>query len=174
MASSPGTSPRDVLARTPFFGDILDDLQLDRLSAGLNLVEFAKGATLIREDDLGSSMFVLASGEVAVTIPGKGRSRRIATLRALEIFGEMSLLTGARRAATVTAATPVKVVEIPKSALSPLIAASPELADRFAAMLKKRQGELDRAYRGDSRWIISGLAGNDVAGVIRGFFSGAV
>jgi CRP-like cAMP-binding protein len=74
----------------------------------------------------------------------------------------------------VTAATLVKVVEIPKSALSPLIAASPELADRFAAMLKKRQAELDRAYRGDSRWIISGLAGNDVAGVIRGFFAGAV
>jgi hypothetical protein len=41
-------------------------------------------------------------------------------------------------------------------------------------MLKKRQGELDRAYRDDSRWSISGLAGNDVAGVIRGFFAGAV
>jgi CRP/FNR family transcriptional regulator, cyclic AMP receptor protein len=174
VARSPMTSPRDVLVRTPFFADVLDDLQLDRLSAGLNIVEFARGATLIREDDIGSSMFVMARGEAAVTVPGKVRTRRIATLRAGDIFGEMSLLTGARRAATVTALAPVKIVEIPKSALSPLIAASPELSDRFAVMLKKRQGELDRIYRGDSRWSISGLVGGDVAGVIRGFFAGAV
>lgn len=174
MAQPPDPSPRDILARTPFFAEVLDRKQVEALATGLRLVDFAKGATLIREDDLGSSMFVLAVGEVAVTVPGKDRSRRIATLRALDIFGEMSLLTGARRAATVTAATPVKVVEIPKSALSPLIAASPELADRFAAMLKNRQAELDRIFRGDSRWTIQALAGGDVAGVIRGFFAGAV
>jgi CRP-like cAMP-binding protein len=174
VASSPGAAPRDILAKTPFFADVLDRGQLDALAAGLRVAEFARGATLIREDDLGASMFVLASGEASVTVPGKARARRVATLRAGDIFGEMSLLTGARRAATVSATTPVRAVEIPKAALSPLIAASPELADRFAAMLKKRQGELDRAYRDDSRWSISGLAGNDVAGVIRGFFAGAV
>jgi CRP-like cAMP-binding protein len=177
MAPSHGVSgaPRDILAKTPFFAEVLDRGQLDALAAGLRLIAFAKGTTLLREDDLGSSMFLLASGEAAVTVPGKGRrARRITTLRAGDIFGEMSLLTGARRAATVTATTPVEAIEIPKSALSPLIAASPELADRFAAMLRKRQGELDHVYRGDSRWNISGLAGNDVAGLIRGFFAGAV
>jgi CRP-like cAMP-binding protein len=135
VASSPGAAPRDILAKTPFFADILDRGQLDALAAGLRVAEFAKGATLIREDDLGASMFmfVLASGEASVSVPGKARARRVATLRAGDIFGEMSLLTGARRAATVSATTPVRAVEIPKAALSPLIAASPELADRFAA-----------------------------------------
>jgi CRP-like cAMP-binding protein len=172
--SSGAAAPRDVLARTPFFAEVLDSRQLDSLAAGLRLAEFAKGATLIREDNLALSMFVLASGEAAVTVPGKGRARRVAMLRTGDIFGEMSVLTGARRAATVTATTPVIAVEIPKTALSPLIAASPELADRFAAMLKKRQGELDSIYRSDKSWRVSGLAGNDLAGLIRGFFAGAV
>ena len=176
MASPSGgaAAPRDVLARTPFFADVLDDRQIDALAAGLRLAEFAKGSTLIREDDLALSMFVLAHGEAAVTVPGKSGARRVATLHAGDIFGEMSVLTGARRAATITATTPVKAVEIPKIALSPLIAASPELADRFAAMLAMRQGELDTIYRSDKSWRVSGLAGNDLAGLIRGFFAGAV
>jgi CRP-like cAMP-binding protein len=86
----------------------------------------------------------------------------------------MSLLTGSRRAATVTAVTPVTVIEIPKSALAPLIAASPGLADRFAAMLVKRQGELDRIYRDESRRNTASVDLGDLAGLIRGFFGGTV
>ena len=167
-------TPRDVLAKTPFFAGVVDVRGLDTLSARLRFTDYAKGATLIREDDLGSSMFVLASGEVAVTVPGKNRGRRVATLAAPDIFGEMSLLTGARRSATVTARTTVKAIEIPKAALAPLISASPELADRFAAMLAKRQRELDRVYRGEARWNLFDFGGQDLGGVIRGFFGGTV
>jgi CRP-like cAMP-binding protein len=173
IADSPA-APRDILANTPFFADILDKAQLDTLAAGLRISDYKKGARLIREDDLGASMFAVAGGEVAVTVPGAGRGRKVATLRAGDIFGEMSLLTGSRRAATVTAVTPVTVIEIPKSALAPLIAASPGLADRFAAMLVKRQGELDRIYRDESRRNTASVDLGDLAGLIRGFFGGTV
>jgi CRP-like cAMP-binding protein len=86
----------------------------------------------------------------------------------------MSLLTGARRSETVTARTPIKVIEIPKTALSPLISASPELADRFAAKLAERQHEVDRIYRGEGRWSVYDFAGQDLGGVIRGFFGGTL
>lgn len=173
-ASGDDLSPRDILAKTRFFADVLDSPQIGALSAGLAISEFRKGATLIREDDLGASMFVLAGGEVAVTVPGNGHARQVAKLGAGDVFGEMSLLTGARRAATVTATTPVRLIEIPKSALAPLIAASPGLADRFAAMLAKRQGELDGIFRGDSRWRAAGVDLGDLAGLIRGFFGGTI
>lgn len=164
-------TPRDVIANTPFFAGVLDVLQLQALCGRLRIADYAKGATLIREDDLGVSMFVLASGEVTVAVPGKSGARHVATLRAPDIFGEMSLLTGARRAATVTAKTPIKAIEIPKTALSPLISASPELAERFAAILAKRQRELDGIYRGAGRWSFFS-DGKDIASVIRRVFDG--
>ncbi len=165
-------TPRQILAATPFFAEVLDAKSLDALAANLRVAAYPKGAALIKEDDNGASMFVMAGGEAVVTVPRNARKTPIATLKAGDIFGEMSLLTGARRAATVTAQSAVTAVEIPKSALSPLIAASPQLADRFAAMLKKRQAELDRIYRGDGRWKLPGNF--ELAGMIRGYFGGTV
>jgi CRP-like cAMP-binding protein len=164
-------TPRQVLDSTPFFSDVLDSDNLDRLAVNLRVASFPKGAVLIKEDDGGSSMFVLAAGEADVTVPRSTRKTPVATLKGGDIFGEMSLLTGARRAATVTARSPVSAVEIPKSALSPFIQASPQLADRFAAMLKKRQAELDRIYKG-ARWKLPGNL--ELAGMIRAYFGGTV
>lgn len=166
-------TPRDILAKTPFFADALDAPALQALSSRLRLTDYAKGAILIREDAIGSSMFVLADGEVSVTVPGAGKARHVAILRAPDIFGEMSLLTGARRAATVTARTAVKAIEISKAALAPLIAASPELADRFATTLARRQRELDRIYRGAGRWNIFASGEGEVGSLIRRFFDGS-
>lgn len=167
------TTPRDILAKTPFFTGVLDAHQLSGLSSRLRLTDYAKGVTLIREDDIGSSMFVLADGEVAVTVPSGSGARHVAVLRAPEIFGEMSLLTGARRAATVTTRTPVKAIEIPKVALAPLMTASPGLADRFATTLAKRQRELDNIYRRAGRWNVF-ISGGEVGSAIRRFFDGSV
>jgi CRP-like cAMP-binding protein len=171
LAATATVTPRQVLGATAFFSEVLDEASLDRLAANLRVASFPKGAVLIKEDDAGSSMFVLAGGEADVTVPRSARKTPVATLRAGDVFGEMSLLTGARRAATVTARSPVTAVEIPKSALSPLIEASPQLADRFAAMLKKRQAELDRIYKG-GRWKLPGNL--ELAGMIRGYFGGTV
>jgi signal-transduction protein with cAMP-binding, CBS, and nucleotidyltransferase domain len=166
-------TPHDILAKTPFFADTLDASALQALSSRLRLSDYARGAILIREDAVGSSMFVLTEGEVAVTVPGTGKARPVAILQAPDIFGEMSLLTGARRAATVTARTPVRAIEISKAALAPLIAASPQLADRFAATLARRQRELDRIYRGAGRWNIFASGEGEVGSVIRRFFNGS-
>jgi CRP-like cAMP-binding protein len=176
VASAPAgvAALHGILSNTPFFADVLDARGLEVLSGRLCITNHGKGTTLIREDDLGSSMFVLASGEVVVTVPGPAGGRRVANLKAPDIFGEMSLLTGARRSATVTARTPIRTIEIPKSALSPLISASPELADRFARMLAKRQRELDRIYRTQGRWSLFDFGGKDLGGAIRGFFGGTI
>src|SRR5712691_11412571 len=106
---------REVFARIPFFAEVLSPADLDGLAAKARECLFPPGAVLMQEEDFGSSMFALVEGEVSVSVDdGYGRSDHVATLSAGDIVGEMSLMTGARRSATVTAVTSVTALEITK------------------------------------------------------------
>jgi CRP-like cAMP-binding protein len=109
-------------------------------------------------------------GTVTVTIRDSGKDRQVATLQAGDLFGEMSLLTGAPRAATVTAASPVVALEIDKTSIARLLRAEPALFDRFATMLEKRQKELDKLY-GQGLWLFYGPPRANLASLIRTYFA---
>ena len=68
--------------------------------------------------------------------------RPAATLGPREIFGEMSLLTGEPRTATVRAKTSVEVLEIDKGGIQRVMAKRPEISDRLAELVVKRQTAL--------------------------------
>jgi CRP-like cAMP-binding protein len=153
----------------PFFAEALTADELDTLAAGARGAEFDRGASIIRERDAGGSLFVVMQGSVTVSIRDAGMDRMVATLRAGDIFGEMSLLTGEPRAATVVAQTPVVALEIDRSAVRPLLDAEPSLSDRFVAMLEKRRIELDRLY-GPGMWPFYRRQRRDLASVIRSYF----
>jgi CRP-like cAMP-binding protein len=161
---------REFLATVPFFAEALDAGELDGLAAGTRRAEFDRGAVIVREHDVGDSRFAILRGTTEVSTGRSGSAGHVATLRAGDIFGEMSLLTGALRSATVTAVTPVVALEIGRSALEPLLAASPALYDRFAATLDDRQAALDRIH-GDGFWNLYGLPRDQIAPAIRGFFA---
>jgi CRP-like cAMP-binding protein len=95
----------------------------------------------------------------------------VAAIGAGQIVGEMSLLTGARRSATVTAVSDVTAIEIPKTALKPVLDSSPVLYEHFAVMLAKRQKELDRVY-GHGFWKLFGLPADELTLVMKSFFGG--
>jgi len=73
----------------------------------------------------------------------------IARLGKGEHIGEMSLLTGAPRAATVEAITDCTLLEIDKDALMPIVQARPELGDELARVEAQRQLELEQAMQDD-------------------------
>ena len=129
-------TPREVLRKTPFFADVLGSADLDRLAAKLEMRTFPRGVTIVRQGDLGASMFVLVDGKVTVSVHSRSGEERVATLGSGDVVGEMSLLTGARRNATVVAARQVTALEIAKPALEDLLIGS---------------AELDRAFRRDGR-----------------------
>jgi CRP-like cAMP-binding protein len=160
--------PRELLGMIAFFSEALNGDEIFTLAAGAERRSFDKGDVLIREDDPGSSMFVIESGEVAVTVSGE--EAPVANLFAGDFVGEMSLLTGAPRNATVTAIEPVAAFEVHKAALAPVLANSPTLVDRLAETMEKRQLALDRAY-GGAAWGMVRPGEAELHSLIRKFYS---
>lgn len=120
----------------------LSDEESRRLSERVHVRVFATGEAVVRQGDPGSSLFIVMQGELKVSIDGE----QVGTLAGGEIFGEMSLLTGENRKATVTAATEAHLVEILKEDIEPVIRSSPDLLDRLSAVLARRE-EVNREQR---------------------------
>ena len=77
--------------------------------------------------------------------PGEGSERPLATLGPGDYFGEMSLLTGAPRSATIRAVQETSLVVLRKEALRPLLVADPMVLERLSKTLARRQAERDDA-----------------------------
>ncbi|MEO8667283.1 MAG: cyclic nucleotide-binding domain-containing protein [Bauldia sp.] len=162
--------PRELLGMIAFFSEALDGNQLDKLAAGARRRTFAKGEALTREDEPGASMFVIESGEVSVRV--ENEPDLVAELYAGDVVGEVSLLTGQSRTATVTAAESVVAIEIDKAALAPILAAAPALVERFAEMLEKRQEELAHIHGGGA-WGMMLPGDAETHHLIRAFYGAA-
>jgi CRP-like cAMP-binding protein len=83
--------------------------------------------------------------EVSVRPPGGGPVQRLATLGPGDYFGEMSLLTGAPRSATIRAVEETRLVVLGKEALRPLLVADPTVLERLSKTLARRQAEREDA-----------------------------
>jgi CRP-like cAMP-binding protein len=163
---------RAILGAVPLFAEALEPEQLDALASGARAIAYGAGATIVRGNDLGSSMYVIASGSVAVSIEDAAGRRPVATLTAGQIFGEISLLTGLPRLGTVSAETEVRVIEVTKAMLRPILADSPKLYDRLATLLQKRQGDLDQIVD-PAFWSQSGRSRESLAKAMRRHFEAA-
>jgi small-conductance mechanosensitive channel/CRP-like cAMP-binding protein len=126
--------------------------QLRRLAARDTERVYAAHEPIIRQGDAGSSMFVLLQGRVEVTVMEDGTGPL--TLRQLlggDYFGEMSLLTGAPRTATVTALEETRVLEIGHDAFREILLEHPELVEMLGAELQRRLAEREQVIEGASR-----------------------
>lgn len=142
---------REFLSTVPLFAEALNAVQLDLLARECRPAFFRDGTRLMNQGDFGGSMFVIAEGAVAVTfLDAEAREQTVATLGPGDVVGEMSLFTGDRRTATVAAVGNVDAIEITKASLERIFARAPELVDKFAAVLAKRQAELTAVSRQQS------------------------
>ena len=87
-------------------------------------IDLAAGDTVVRQGDPGDALFVVARGALHVLRDGA----RVRDLGPGAVFGEMALLDGAPRAATVAAAGAAQVLRIPRAEFEALLDESPELA----------------------------------------------
>lgn len=104
---------------------------------------FASGEAIVRQGDRGSSMFVVLKGRVDVVLEPSGQ--QVATLDAGGFFGEMSMLTGDPRTATVRAATNVQALEIAAEDMRRVAMATPGLVEHMARVVADRRVGLAEA-----------------------------
>jgi CRP/FNR family transcriptional regulator, cyclic AMP receptor protein len=98
--------------------------QLHELSKLTTELDVDRGTVLCREGEIGRECFVVGRGEATVTIAGE----HVATLGPGEFFGELALLDGERRVATVTAATDMGLVVLSRRDFEALLDAMPTVS----------------------------------------------
>ena len=105
-------------------------------------VLYAAGETIVSQGQPGRSMFVVVQGEASVALAGT--RQEVARLRPGDVFGEMSLLTGEVRSASVTGVTDCDLLEIDADGFRKVILANPSVLERVTTVVSSRKGELDR------------------------------
>jgi hypothetical protein len=128
-------APADVelLAKIPIFAP-LPEPTLERLAAQLEPVSPPSGTVVIRQGDAGDRFYVVADGELEVTVDGA----TTASLGRGDAFGEIALLRDVPRTATVTARTPVKLLALGREAFLEAVTASPPSARAADAIVGAR------------------------------------
>jgi len=161
---------RYVIARIGLFRD-LSEAEHTELAAGLRYAPFARGEVLTRAGADAHHLYVIASGTVSVRTSDGGTEHEVAQLSTGEFFGEMSLLTGAPRSATVIALTDVECYRLDADAFRRLLERRTDLAEKVAAALsERRSGLLAKKKSGVDR-ASTEIDQRDLLDRIRAFFS---
>ncbi|BDS08901.1 mechanosensitive ion channel protein MscS [Oceaniferula spumae] len=122
----------------------LSEQQAEMLVKNATKQLFAARECVVREGDHGDSMYVILNGEVEVDLKLSGGSmEKIATLGHGNYFGEMSLMTGEPRSATIRALEDTLVLVISKQCIAPVLQEQPELMESISRQLAKRQTEIE-------------------------------
>jgi CRP-like cAMP-binding protein len=111
---------------------------LEALAGKTVLERFKAGDTLIRQGGADNDMFLLVEGAVQVAVDKDGGEVIVARMQAGDYFGEMSLLTGEPRTATIRAVTAGASYRITREAISPVLEADPDLMGLLSRNLAER------------------------------------
>src|SRR5262249_34998396 len=111
----------------------LSDEQLEELADASRALMFGAGEAIVREGDQGGSMFVVCGGRAQVGVAGGANA--VAEFGAGDHFGEMSLLTGERRTATVTAVGDSRLIEIAADDFRRIVRHDPTIVDRVTEIM---------------------------------------
>jgi CRP-like cAMP-binding protein len=129
---------RELLRIQPVFKSVGHD-HLKLLVARSSVHHYGRGETIIREGADGTSMFVLISGEAQVSTLRAGEPTQLALLHGGDCFGEMSLLTGEKRSASVQAISDCEVMEITKPVFAEIVALDAGLLPALSTLLATRR-----------------------------------
>jgi small-conductance mechanosensitive channel/CRP-like cAMP-binding protein len=172
----PAQSPKgytERLARFDFFKP-LTPAQLATLAEGARTALYAPGEAIIRQGDPGTELFAVERGRVEVVVALENRQPlRVALLEPGGVVGELALLTGERRTATVQALAETEVIVISQKAFKVVLDANPELVEQLTQRLARRMDLLNQAVSDATDGEPDGDRRSDILMQrIRKFFSG--
>ena len=117
----------------------LPDAEQQVLATHLVRAPFVAGSVITRQGAVAHWLYLVIHGEAEVVVDGAAGRTVVARLRDGEFFGEMGLLTGEPRSATVLAVTDVECYRLDKEGFGLVLAARPELAEEIATLLTQRR-----------------------------------
>jgi small-conductance mechanosensitive channel/CRP-like cAMP-binding protein len=123
--------------------ECLSEEQLNHMVDQARLKLFGRGEPVIEEGAAGDSMFVMLRGAANVFVSKNGSKIQVATLGAGDCFGEMSLLTGEPRSATVRADGDCYVMEIGKPVMAEVLRDAPSCLEKLSELLAQRKMETE-------------------------------
>ena len=133
-----------------------------------------KGDTITRQGSVAHWLYLVVDGEADVWIEANGERNHVATLIHGSVFGEMGMMTGEPRRATITARSDLECYRLDKAGFEKVLCSRPDIAGEISRILASRQSELT------DRLGSAGAGGKpppreiDILARIRGFFGLAV
>jgi small-conductance mechanosensitive channel/CRP-like cAMP-binding protein len=126
----------------------LDHQERQALAQAAKRTPFGRAEVITRQGAQANWLYVLTKGEVEVRVATAEGDRRVAVLKAPSFFGEMALMTGQPREATVVALSEVDCLRIDKADFQGILQRRPAIAERISEILAARRVELDAARGG--------------------------
>jgi CRP-like cAMP-binding protein len=126
--------------------DALSDEEARALAARATVQDFYAGETVLHQGDPGDSLYIIDDGGVEVVVSRDGHRERVAELGPRDFLGEMALLTGEARTATVVALRPTRFFVIDREAFRDTLLGNPDIAERISETLARRRAELEATH----------------------------
>lgn len=161
------------LEKVDFLG-VIGDVQRRELAERAATRLYSPGEAIVRQGEESDELFILLRGEVSVVVDGDDGPTEIARLRPGQFFGEMALVTGEKRKATVRAVPECEMLVIDHDAFERVLHESPEVVEKLSQILAERQVELDEKLAlisAEARESAVKTQSNELLGKIRRFFS---
>ena len=130
----------ELLRQVPLFASI-DQREIGHIAASMKERVFAEGETITTEGEHGVGFFVIEDGEASVTVRGEQRT----ILRRGEYFGEIALIAGSDRTATVTALTELRCLGMTFWEFRPIVESNGRLAWTLLQSLAKQLHAIEAA-----------------------------
>jgi small-conductance mechanosensitive channel len=163
----------EAINHVEFFHALTPD-ERQRLAVRLVPAPFAPGDVMTKQGEEAHWLYMLIKGRADVIVEdGQGHSRKVGELGPGDIFGEMGLMTGEPRRATIVARSPIECYRLDKAAFQVVVQSRPEIAESISRLLVKRRVEYDAALRDlDSQSLAEKVRRdhNDILAKIRSFF----
>jgi len=156
---SPGESV-ELLARVPLFSELSRD-ELERISRVSVARSFPAGVRVFHEGDHSDACYLVRQGDLRVTREHPdGRAIALATLGPGDLFGELAMLDGEARSASVETLTDSELLALPAADVRRLLADHPEISIKLIGALTKRLRETnERVARQSFQTVPSRVAG---------------
>ncbi|MEI7842498.1 MAG: mechanosensitive ion channel family protein [Gallionellaceae bacterium] len=154
----------------------MNEKELHSLAERLKFSPFAKGNIVARQGDERSHwLYIIINGEAEVYLElAQGERRVLSTLGKGDFFGEMGLMTGAPRSASVIAKSNVECYRLDKEAFEEVMQARPTIAEEISHILVKRRAELETALQDIDAQLVQKdriTQRNEILSTIKRFFS---